>query len=88
MRPPAAGRHKARQDKEARLASVLEGREGRAKFGAASGMKKKKTGGLSEREKQRKKQMPIAARIAQLRNRHTKNKNKHVRGNFRGHVRG
>ena len=66
-----AGRHKYRQDKEERLASIMSGREDREQFGAASGRKKKKTGGLSEREKQRKKSMPIAARLSQLKRRST-----------------
>lgn len=81
------GRHKKRKTKEERMASVLAGREGRDAFGARSGLKKKKTGGTSEREKQKKKALPIAARIQQLRNRSARAKNKkHVR-NFKGHVR-
>ncbi len=49
------GKHKARKDKAERLAKVMEGREGRDKFGARSSLKKKKTAGFSEREKQRRK---------------------------------
>eukprot|EP00798_Chlamydomonas_sp_ICE-L_P018496 gene18496-24994_t len=64
------GRHKYRKDKEERMASVLAGREGRS-FGASTGMKKNKEGGLTEREKQRKKAMPIAARLSQLKTRAT-----------------
>ncbi|GFR43447.1 hypothetical protein Agub_g4529 [Astrephomene gubernaculifera] len=81
------GRHKARKDKAARLASVLEGREGREKFGARSGLKKKKTAGLSEREKQRKKVMPMAARVAQIRRRNAAARGRGRGKNFKGHVR-
>ncbi|KAL0039901.1 hypothetical protein WJX77_011228 [Trebouxia sp. C0004] len=38
------GRHKRRKNKEERMQSVLEGREDRLGFGAASGLRKKKTG--------------------------------------------
>ncbi|GLC55364.1 hypothetical protein PLESTB_000976900 [Pleodorina starrii] len=82
------GRHKARKDKAARLASVLEGREGREKFGARSSLKKKKTAGLSEREKQRKKVMPMAARVAQIRRRNAAARGRGRGKNFKGHVRG
>lgn len=87
-RPPPAGKHKARKDKEARLASVLEGREGREKFGARSSLKKKKTAGLSEREKQRRKAMPMAARVQQIRRRNAAARGKKMGKNFKGHVRG
>jgi protein SDA1 len=82
-----AGRHKKRKNKEERLASVMEGREGREAFGSRTGIKKKKQGGLSEREKQRSKSMPIAARIQQLRNRSVKARNKSNPRHFKGHVR-
>jgi protein SDA1 len=82
-----AGRHKKRKNKEERLASVMAGREGREAFGSRSGIKKKKQGGLSEREKQRSKSMPIAARIQQLRNRSVKARNKSNPRHFKGHVR-
>lgn len=81
------GRHKKRKTKEERLASVMEGREGREAFGARSKLKKQKQAGLSEREKQRKKAMPIAARIQQLKNRSTKARNKSNPRHFKGHVR-
>eukprot|EP00955_Chlamydomonas_euryale_P073271 361687-Chlamydomonas_euryale.AAC.2 len=60
------GRHKRRLDKEERMASVLAGREGRDKFGASIGRKKQKTGGLTEKEKQKRKAMPLAARAWQV----------------------
>ena len=42
------------------------GREGRGGFGAASSLRKKKTGGLSNKEKAKQKNMPAAARMQQL----------------------
>ena len=42
------------------------GREGREGFGAKSGLKKKKTGGLSNREKDKRKRLPFAARSGQV----------------------
>jgi len=57
------GAHKKkRQAKEERLAKVYEGREDR-QFGAASARHNKKTGGLSNKEKQKKKHLPLAARL-------------------------
>jgi protein SDA1 len=82
------GRHKKRADKAERLASVMEGREGRDAFGARSKLKKKKTGGMSERQKQRQKAMPIAARVQQLKNRSTKARNKSNPRHFKGHFKG
>jgi len=81
-------RKKREHDKEARLATVLAGREGRGKFGASTGMKKSKTGGLSERQKQRKKAMPMAARQRQLSNRRSSSKaNRRKSKDFKGHKR-
>ena len=82
------GRKKRARDKAGRLASVMEGREGRDEFGARSSRKKQKTGSKSEREKQRAKQMPIAARISQLRNRAAANKARRNPKHFKGHMRG
>lgn len=53
-------RRRGRQDKEARLAKVMEGREGR-QFGAAAARHKRKTGGLSNKQSQKRKAMPLAA---------------------------
>ncbi|KAL3134019.1 hypothetical protein ABBQ32_008454 [Trebouxia sp. C0010 RCD-2024] len=80
------GRHKRRKNKEERMKSVLEGREDREGFGAASGLRKKKTGGTSNREKAKRKNMPAAARARQIsrRSRDTKRKGK----GFKGHVKG
>jgi protein SDA1 len=83
----AAGRHKKRADKAERLASVMAGREGREAFGARAALKKKKSGSLSERQKQRAKAMPIAARLQQLRNRSTKARQRSNPRHHKGHVR-
>ena len=56
------GTHKVRSDKAARLARVMEGREGRGEFGSAADRHKKKSGGSSNKEKDKRKQMPLAAR--------------------------
>lgn len=47
---------------------VHSGREGR-EFGAATARKKQKTGGLSNREKQKRKRLPPSARAQQLKRR-------------------
>ncbi|GAX82660.1 hypothetical protein CEUSTIGMA_g10086.t1 [Chlamydomonas eustigma] len=81
------GRHKRRKDKAERMESVLAGREDREKFGSSIGRKKKKTGGLTEREKQKRKAMPIAARVSQLKRRtETTRKLKACKKNFKGHT--
>ena len=60
------------------------GREGRGGFGAASSLRKKKTGGLSNKEKAKQKNMPAAARMQQLSRRR---KSKAVGAkNFKGRV--
>ena len=56
------GTHKVRSDKAARLARVMEGREGRGEFGSAADRHKKKSGGSSNKEKDKRKQLPLAAR--------------------------
>lgn len=69
MNPAALlGKHKARKDKAERLASVMEGRKDRD-FGAASGRRKQKSGGTSNKEKAKRKAMPQAARAQQIRKR-------------------
>jgi protein SDA1 len=82
------GRVKRRKDKRERLESVLAGREGRGEFGSRASRKKDKTGGLSERQKQKKKALPLAARAAQLQRRRTDNRKRKSAKNFKGHVRG
>ncbi|KAF7839867.1 protein SDA1-like protein [Senna tora] len=48
--------------KEERLALVRAGREDRGKYVARAAVKQKKTGGLSNRQKEHKKKMPLAAK--------------------------
>jgi protein SDA1 len=81
------GRVKRRKDKAERLESVLAGREGR-EFGSRASLKKLKTGGLSERQKQKNKALPSAARTAQLRRRADEGRRRKSAKNFKGHVRG
>ncbi len=78
------GKRRGRRDKEERLASVMEGREGR-EFGAKAKLKNDKQGGLSNREKEHRKRLPSAARAGQVRRRLVKNKMKSKK-NFKGHV--
>ena len=48
-------------------ARVCAGREDREEYTAASARKKRKAGGLSNREKEHKKALPLAARLSQAR---------------------
>ena len=45
----------------------MEGREGREGFGASTGRKKQKMGGTSNKEKSKRKNLPIAARLQAVR---------------------
>jgi hypothetical protein len=80
----APGKHKRRKDKEERLAAVREGRVGREEFGSSIARKKRKAGGLSEREKQKRKQLPIAARKQQLKRRFEEERGRRNPKNFKG----
>lgn len=55
-----------RKDKEERLALVKAGREDRMKYASRTAVKQKKTGGLSNRQKERKKGMPLAAKRSKV----------------------
>lgn len=79
------GKKRGKADKQERLASVLEGREGR-EYGAKARIKNKKTGGLSNKEKQRRKNIPLGAVGGQVRKRLERNKLRSAK-NFKGHVR-
>lgn len=57
-------RIRKRQEKEERQASVRAGREDRPLFGARTAMKQKKTGGTSNKQKEKSKGMPLAAKRA------------------------
>ena len=58
----AVGLRKA-HDKETRVASVMAGREDRGEFGASQARRNKKSGGTSNVEKKKRKNMPLAARV-------------------------
>ncbi|XP_068665016.1 uncharacterized protein [Aristolochia californica] len=72
--------------KEERLALVKAGREDRGKYQARAAIKQKKTGGLSNRQKEHKKAMPLAAKRAKVsRSREQKKKQQKRSGKqFRG----
>ncbi|KAK9840402.1 hypothetical protein WJX74_009278 [Apatococcus lobatus] len=67
------GQRQQRKDKAERMASVLKGREGR-EFGAAAARKKQKTGGLSNKQKEKAKAMPSHVRMKQISRRAAKHK--------------
>ncbi|XP_059447914.1 uncharacterized protein LOC132179250 [Corylus avellana] len=75
-----------KMSKEERLELVREGREDRGKYQARAAVKQKKTGGLSNRQKERKKAMPIVAKKAKAaRSRQEKKKKQQRSGKqFRG----
>ena len=79
---------KRAHDKESRLASIMAGREDRGVFGAAKDRKNKKSGGTSNKEKGKKKNLPLAARVKAAKNRRTsfvskRVKDKQFKGRFR-----
>ncbi|CAL9073749.1 unnamed protein product [Musa textilis] len=57
---------KRKLSKDERLALVRAGREDRGKYQARTAVKQKKTGGLSNRQKEHKKKMPLAAKRAKV----------------------
>ena len=74
--------------REEKLASTLAGREDRGQFGAASERKNKKTGGTSNAEKAKRKNLPLAARVKAAKNRRNsfvskRVKDKQFKGRFR-----
>ncbi|KAL6651447.1 hypothetical protein ACP70R_010372 [Stipagrostis hirtigluma subsp. patula] len=77
---------KRKLSKEERLALVRAGREDRGKYQARAAVKQKKTGGLSNKQKQHKKRMPLAAtRANAARSRQDKKmRNKRSGKQFRG----
>ena len=79
---------KRAHDKESRVASIMAGREDRGVFGAAKDRKNKKAGGTSNKEKGKKKNLPLAARVKAAKNRRTsfvskRVKDKQFKGRFR-----
>ncbi|XVF02608.1 hypothetical protein REPUB_Repub04eG0189600 [Reevesia pubescens] len=75
-----------RLSKEERLALVKAGREDRGQYQARAAIKQKKTGGSSNRQKEHKKYMPLAAKKSRAqRSRQEKNKKRQRSGKqFRG----
>jgi protein SDA1 len=79
---------KRAHDKESRVASIMAGREGRTEFGAAKGRKNTKTGGTNNKEKNNRKNLPLAARVHNATKRRTnvvskRVKDKQFKGRFR-----
>ncbi|EXB52090.1 hypothetical protein L484_024640 [Morus notabilis] len=72
--------------KEERLALVRAGREDRGKYQARAAVKQKKTGGLSNRQKEHKKALPLAAKRAKVAKSRMEKKKKQQRSGkqFRG----
>ncbi|KAF5749191.1 protein SDA1 isoform X3 [Tripterygium wilfordii] len=77
---------RAKLSKEERLALVRAGREDRGKYLARAAVKQKKTGGLSNRQKEHKKFLPLAAKRATVaKSRQVKRKQQNRSGKqFRG----
>ncbi|XP_075658331.1 uncharacterized protein LOC142628179 isoform X2 [Castanea sativa] len=77
---------KKKMSKEERLALVRAGREDRGKYQARTSVKQKKTGGLSNRQKERKKNLPMAAKKAKVARSQLEKKKKQQRAGkqFRG----
>lgn len=73
-------------NKDERLALVRAGREERGKYYARTAVKQKKTGGLSNRQKEHKKKMPLAAKRDKVARTRIEKKRKNSRSGkqFRG----
>lgn len=78
------GKRRGKPSKLERVSSILKGREGND-FKSASKLKKKKTGGTSNKEKMRRMDLPLAARMRQAKNRIKRTKLKRNPKNFKGH---
>ena len=79
---------KRAHDKESRVASIMAGREDRGVFGAAKDRKNKKTGGTSNVEKAKRKNLPLAARVKAAKNRRNSFVSKRVKDKqFKGRYR-
>ncbi|KAA8533240.1 hypothetical protein F0562_033227 [Nyssa sinensis] len=75
-----------KMSKEEKMALVRAGREDRGKYQARAAVKQKKTGGLSNRQKEHKKAMPLAAKRAKVAKSRQEKKKKQQRSGkqFRG----
>eukprot|EP01026_Neomeris_dumetosa_P037271 TRINITY_DN3016_c0_g1_i6.p1 TRINITY_DN3016_c0_g1~~TRINITY_DN3016_c0_g1_i6.p1 ORF type:complete len:842 (+),score=199.65 TRINITY_DN3016_c0_g1_i6:114-2639(+) len=78
------GQHKGKASKEERMESIMKGREGRGKFLSTSAKRKQKSNAsLSNREKERKKALPMGAKRNQIKRRQSL-KAKRSKKNFKG----
>lgn len=78
------GKRRGKPSKMERVSSILKGREGN-EFKSASSIKKKKAGGTSNKEKMKRMDLPLAARVKQAKNRIKKNRERRNPKNFKGH---
>ncbi|GMH43585.1 hypothetical protein BSKO_11507 [Bryopsis sp. KO-2023] len=78
------GKRRGKPSKAERVAEIMKGREG-SEFKSSSNLKKKKTGGTSNKEKSKKMDLPLAARMNQAKNRMARNKLRRNPKNFKGH---
>ena len=79
---------KRAHDKESRVASIMAGRADRGEFGSAKSRKQNKTGGSNNKEKMKRKNLPLAARVRVATKRRTGGpskavKEKQFKGRFR-----
>lgn len=68
------------------MLSILRGREDEEGYASKSAYKKRKRGGSSNKEKIKRKQLPLKGRIAQAKKRRKRNAIKRKGKNFKGHV--
>ncbi|XP_024541552.1 protein SDA1 homolog [Selaginella moellendorffii] len=74
-----------KQSKEERIASSKAGRDDRGTYTSRAAVKKRKTGGLSNRQKEKKKNLPVAARrMKSARTREHRKSKARLTKNFRG----
>ena len=78
------GKRRGKTEKGERMASVMAGREGRDEFGSSIARKKAKTGGLSNREHEKRKLVLFGANKSQMANRKRKQKQKNNPKHQRG----
>ncbi|PIA26306.1 hypothetical protein AQUCO_09500045v1 [Aquilegia coerulea] len=77
---PAVFEARKKLTKEEKLESIRAGREERGKYQARAAVKQRKTGGLSNRQKAQKKEMPLAARRIKVARSRQEKKKKQRRG--------
>lgn len=80
------GKRKEKANKTERMLSILKGRENSAIHVSKAARKKRKTGGLSNKEKIKRKVLPPKARMAQAKKRRKTTALKRKGKNFKGHI--